>query len=62
MLSALAPAGQPPIGHAVATAAALLVWCYSEGMVGRQSWGLTALEARLRLRLTLAWVEFLFDA
>jgi hypothetical protein len=62
MLSMLAPAGHPAIGHTVATGAALLVWCYCDGMVGRQSWGLAALEALLRLRLALAWVEFLFDA
>ena len=57
MLSTLAPAGQPPISHAVATGAALLVWCYCDGMVGRLNWGLAAL---LRLRLALAWVDFLF--
>ena len=62
MLSALAPAGQPSIGHAIATGAALLVWCYCDGMVGRLNWGLAALEALLRLRLALAWVEFLFNA
>jgi len=62
MLSTLAPAGQPPIGHTVATGAALLVWCYCDGMVGRLNWGLAALEALLRLRLALAWVEFLFNA
>ena len=62
MLSMLAPAGHPPIGHAAATGAALLVWCYCDGMVGRQSWGLTALEALLRLRLALAWVKFLLAA
>jgi hypothetical protein len=60
MLSALAPAGQPPISHTVATGAALLVWCYCDGMVGRLNWGLAALEALLRLRLALVWVEFLF--
>jgi hypothetical protein len=60
MLSALAPAGQPSIGHTVATGAALLVWCYCDGMVGRLNWGLAALEALLRLRLALVWVEFLF--
>jgi len=31
-------------------------------MVGRLSWGLAAVEALLRLRLALVWVELLFDA
>jgi hypothetical protein len=62
MLYALAPGGQPSIGHAVTTGMALLVWCYCDGMVGRLNWGLAALEALLRLRLALAWVDFLFAA
>ncbi len=62
MLSALAPAGQPPIDHTIATGAALLVWCYCDGMVGRLNWGVAALAALLRLRLALAWVDFLFGS
>ena len=38
----------------------MLVWCYCDGMVGRLNWGLAALEALLRLRLALAWFDFLF--
>ena len=44
------------------TGAALLVWCYCDGMVGRLSWGLAALEALLRLRLALVWDDFLAKA
>ena len=36
--------------------------CHFEGMVGRLSWGLAGVEALLRLRLELAWVELLFEA
>jgi hypothetical protein len=62
VLYALAPGGQPPLHHAVATGVLLLVWCYCDGMIGRLSWGLAALEALLRLRLALAWAEFLLKA
>jgi hypothetical protein len=40
---------------------ALLAWCYCDGMVGRLCWGLAAIEALLRLRLALAWIELLHD-
>jgi hypothetical protein len=62
LLYALAPGRLPPIGHAVAAGLAQLVWCHCDGMIGRLSWGLAALEALLRLRIELAWVELLFDA
>jgi len=60
VLYALAPEGRPLIRHIVAAGVALLVWCYCDGMVGRLSWGLAAMEALLRLRLSLAWAELLF--
>ena len=60
VLYALAPGRLPPIGHAIAAGLALLVWCYCDGKVGRLSWGLAAMEALLRLRLSLAWAELLF--
>ena len=59
VLYALAPGRQPPPHHAVATGVLLLVWCYCDGMIGRLSWGLAALEALLRLRIALVWAEFL---
>ncbi len=62
VLYVLAPDGQPLIRHVAAAGAALLVWCYCDGLVGRLSWGLAAVEALLRLRLALVWVELLFDA
>jgi hypothetical protein len=62
VLHALAPGGLPLIRHVVAAGAALLVWCYCDGMAGRLSWGLAAVEALLRLRLSLAWAELLCDA
>ena len=62
LLYALAPGRQPPIGHAAAMGLAQLVWCHRDGLVGRLSWGLAAVEALLRLRIELAWVEVLFDA
>ena len=61
VLHVLAPEG-PLVRHVVATGAALLVWCYCDGMVGRLSWGLAALEALLRLRLALVWDDFLAKA
>jgi hypothetical protein len=60
-LYVLAPGGQPLLYHAVAPGVALLVWCYCDGMVGRLSWGLAAVEALLRLRLALAWAELLLE-
>ena len=60
LLYALTPGRQPPIDHAVAAGVAQLVWCHCEGLVGRLSWGLAAIEALLRLRLSLAWAELLF--
>ena len=60
-LYALAPGARPPISHAAATGVALLAWCYCDGMVGRLCWGLAAIEALLRLRLALAWIELLHD-
>ena len=62
VLYALAPEGQPLVRHVAAAGLALLVWCYCDGMIGRLCWGLAAIEALLRLRLALAWVEFLFHA
>jgi hypothetical protein len=62
VLYALAPGSRPAIGHAIAAGVALLLWCYCDGMIGRLDWGLAALEALLRLRLALAWVEVLFEA
>jgi hypothetical protein len=59
VLYVLAPGNQPLTRHIVAAGVLLLVWCYCDGMVGRQSWGLAALEALLRLRLALVWVDFL---
>jgi hypothetical protein len=61
-LYVLAPGGQPSLHHTVATGAALLVWCCCDGMIGRLHWSLAALEALLRLRLALAWAEFLLEA
>ena len=60
VLYALAPRDQPLVRHVVAVGVALMVWCYCDGKVGRLSWGLAALEALLRLRLSLAWAELLF--
>ena len=57
VLYALAPGRQPPPHHAVATGVLLLVWCYCDGMIGRLSWGLAALEALLRLRIALGPVR-----
>ena len=59
VLCALAPGNQPLVRHVVAAGVALLVWCYCDGMVGRLGWGLAAIEALLRLRLSLAWAELL---
>ena len=61
LLHALTPEG-PLVRHVAAAGVALLVWCYCDGMVGRLSWGLAALEALLRLRLALVWDEILVDA
>ena len=60
VLYALAPGDQPLVRHVVVVGVALTVWCYCDGKVGRLSWGLAALEALLRLRLSLAWAELLF--
>jgi hypothetical protein len=62
VLHVLAPGGLPLFRHVVAAGAALLLWCYCDGVVGRMSWGLAAVEAVLRLRLSLAWAELLCDA
>jgi hypothetical protein len=63
VLFALVPEAQPPAGrHTAAAGAALVVWCYCDGLVGRMSWGLAALEGLLRLRLALEWTALLLDA
>lgn len=62
VLYVLAPDGQPLVRQVAAAGVALLVWCYCDGMVGRLSWGLAAVEALLRLRLALVCAELLFDA
>ena len=55
VLFALPPFAEPPIGYQVAaTGAALVVWCYCDGIVGRLSLGLAALEGLLRLRVDLS--------
>jgi hypothetical protein len=61
VLYALAPGERPPVTYTVVTGTELLIWCYSDGMVGRLCLGLAAIEALLRLRLVLTWVEFLSD-
>lgn len=63
VLFALAPAEQPPPGrHAAAAGAALVVWCYRDGLIGRMDWGLAALEGLLRLRLAMEWAALLLEA
>jgi hypothetical protein len=63
VLFALAPAAQLPLGrHVAAAGAALVVWCYCDGLVGRTDWGLAALEGLLRLRLAMEWAALLLDA
>ena len=63
VLFALTPAAQPPLGrHVAATGAALVVWCYCDGLIGRMDWGLAALEGLLRLRLAMEWAALLSGA
>ena len=63
ILFALPPFAEPPIGYQVAAAgAALVVWCYCDGIVGRLSLGLAALEGLLRLRVALGWTMLFLEA
>jgi hypothetical protein len=62
VLVALPPTAEPPLGHQVVAAGALLVvWCYCDGIVGRLHLGLAALEGLLRLKLALHWTMLLLD-
>ncbi len=63
VLFALPPFAEPPLGYQVAaTGAALVVWCYCDGIVGRLSLGLAALEGLLRLKIALAWAMLFVEA
>ncbi len=63
VLFALPPFAEPPLGYQVAaTGAALVVWCYCDGIVGRLSLGLAALEGLLRLKIALAWTMLFVEA
>ena len=63
VLFALPPFAEPPIGYQVAaTGAALVVWCYCDGIVGRLSLGFAALEGLLRLRVALGWTMLFLKA
>lgn len=63
ILFALPPFAEPPIGYQVAAAgAALVVWCYCDGIVGRLSLGLAALEGLLRLKIALGWTMLFLEA
>ena len=51
------------MGYQVAAAgAALVVWCYCDGIVGRLSLGLAALEGLLRLKIALGWTMLFLEA
>ncbi len=63
VLFALPPFAEPPMGYQVAAAgAALVVWCYCDGIVGRLSLGLAALEGLLRLKIALGWTMLFLEA
>ena len=63
VLFALPPFAEPPMGYQVAaTGAALVVWCYCDGIVGRLSLGLAALEGLLRLKIALGWTMLFLEA
>lgn len=62
MLFALPPFADRPLGYQIAAAgAALAVWCYTDGIIGRLSWGLAVTEGLLRLKAALAWTAFLLE-
>ena len=51
------------MGYQVAAAgAALVVWCYCDGIVGRLSLGFAALGGLLRLRVALGWTMLFLKA
>ncbi len=63
VLFALPPFAEPPMGYQVTAAgAALVVWCYCDGIVGRLSLGLAALEGLLRLKIALGWTMLFLEA
>jgi len=59
-LFVLPPFAERPLGYQITAAgAALAVWCYTDGIIGRLSWGLAAMEGLLRLNAALAWTALL---
>ena len=61
-LFALPPTAEPPLPRQVAAAAAMAVWSYCDGFVGRRDWGMAALEGLLLTKVALHWTALLVEA
>jgi hypothetical protein len=62
-LFALPPTAEPPLPRQVgAAAAAMVVWSYCDGFVGRRDWSMAALEGLLLTKVALHWAALLVEA